>query len=180
MRTLAPNAGVRRSVLIPCCPDGDRTIVDLRMRTQCPPAADFDNVELSIENRTGSAFSLEFRNEKNRPCHKIQSQALAISAAAAFASGEMNGSAQTAERYGEEVNKPLIGTPFVSMVQDGRINDRECSVPGSPITGVYSLLEGEGVRRRMGIGSQGFLSFEMFRMVDTGTAKMVQLTIHLE
>jgi hypothetical protein len=172
-RQVRCNGRCVRKKSLPCCPGGNCTIVDVCLRTTCPPAAVFKNVKLTVENRTGNAFSLEFWNKKNLACHKGGGQSLANGATAEFASDAMNGFAWIAGRYGVEVNNPLIGTPFVSMVQDGRMNDTECYVPGSLITGAYSLLEGEGVRRGM-----GSLSFEVHRRTDTDDDKIFVLTVH--
>lgn len=172
-RQVRCNGRCVRKKSLPCCPGGNCTIVETCVRSDCPPQAFIKNVKLTVENRSGREFPLEFWNKKNLSCHKIQSETLANGATAEFASDALNGFVWIDGRSGMEANNPPIGTPFVSMAQDGRINERECYVPGSLITGAYSLLEGEGVRRPV-----GSFSFEAHRRNDTDDYKVFYLTVH--
>lgn len=106
-----------------------------------------------------------------------RSLTLADGAVDDFASDTINAFAWIDDRFGVEGSNPFIGTPFVGMVQDGRMNASEC-YQGSLVLGGYGLNEGEGVRRTMGSASAGQLSFEMFRQIDTDQIKMFELTVH--
>lgn len=172
-RQVRCNGRCVRKKSLPCCPGGECTIVDTCARSDCPPQAFIKNVKLIVENRSGREFSLEFWNKKFPTCFKTQSQTLANGATAEFASDTLNAFVWIDGRSGLEGDNLPIGTPFVNMVQDGRINERECYVPGSVLLGTYSLLEGEGVRRAV-----GSFSFEVQRRNDTDDDKVFYLTVH--
>jgi hypothetical protein len=176
-RQVRCNGRCVRKQSLPCCPGGNCSIVDVCERTNCPPAGATKFVKLIVQNRSGKSLSLEFWRKKGLSCVKDRSLTLADGAVDDFASDTINAFAWIDERFGVEGSNPFIGTPFVGMVQDGRMNASECYV-GSLVLGGYGLREGEGVRRTMGSASAGQLSFEMFRMVDTDEFKIFELTVH--